>query len=74
MAAKARTKLTDKQKAVLDFIKKYIRKHDFAPTLREMAEALGYPAPPAVSNHLMALERKEYIRRENNKSRAIEVL
>ena len=66
--------LTTSQKKVLDFLKSYIRRKSFPPTLREIASHFGLKGPKAPQKTLSILERKGYIRKVPGGSRAIEVL
>ena len=66
--------LTSKQKAVFDFLKKYLEKKGFPPTLREIASHFGLRGPKAPQKTLQILEKKGYIRRVPGGSRAIEIL
>jgi repressor LexA len=63
--------LTERQKAVLDFVVEYIRVHRFPPTVREIGRALGIRSTNGVSDHLKALERKGFLERRGMKSRAL---
>ena len=65
--------LTDRQKEVLDFIKSYITTNRYPPSIREMAEHLHISVKGAY-DHLKALEKKQYIHCNLNRSRAITVL
>lgn len=67
------TNLTPKQEKVLDFIKNSVRKN-LPPTIREIAKELGFSSTGTVRDYLKSLEKKGYLRRLNNKSRAIELL
>jgi repressor LexA len=66
--------LTSKQKAVFDFLKKYLQEKGFPPTLREIASHFGLRGPKAPQKTLQILEKKGYIRRIPGGSRAIEML
>jgi len=46
----------------------------YPPTVREICKATGLRSPRSVSQHLVALERKGYIERGRDKSRAIRFL
>jgi repressor LexA len=46
----------------------------YPPTVREICKATGLKSPRSVSQHLQALERKAYIQRGRDKSRAIRFL
>lgn len=65
--------LTPKQKKVMDFIRLSTRKKA-PPTIREIASALHLSSTGTVRDYLNALEKKGYLRRINNKSRAIQIL
>ncbi|MEK7616773.1 MAG: transcriptional repressor LexA [Patescibacteria group bacterium] len=63
-----------KQKQILDFIKQYIEKYTYAPTLGEIAEAIGVSSLATVHEHLQALSKKGVIKRFEGAVRGIEVL
>jgi repressor LexA len=63
--------LTDRQKAVLDFIGRSIERRGYPPTLREIGEHMGIRSTNGVNDHLKALEKKGYLEREDLKSRAL---
>lgn len=66
--------LTPRQEEVLDVIRRSIAERGFPPTLRELGAELGFTSTNAAHDHLCALERKGYIRRDGSKSRAIVLL
>ncbi len=63
--------LTGRQEEVLRFILDYLERHEYPPTLKEIARHFGFSSVNAVRDHLRALEQKGYLRREADKSRAI---
>jgi repressor LexA len=65
--------LTNQQQAVYDFIRDKIVTRGYGPTVREIGEHMNIKSPNGVMCHLRALERKGVIRRDANKSRAIEL-
>ena len=65
---------TPKQATVLTYIREAISTTGFAPTFREICKVLGVRNPNTATCHLDALERKGFIRRARNKSRAIQVV
>lgn len=67
-------KLTKKQEKTLTFIKKYIAKNDYPPTIREIAKGTNLSSPATVHAHLKNLIEKEYIKRNSNNNRIIELL
>ena len=66
-------KLTEKQKKVLEFIREKVREN-IPPTIREIAHNLGFSSTGTVRDYLSALQKKGYLKRTSNKSRAIELL
>lgn len=64
-------KLTDRQNQCLDFIQKSMRDRGFPPTFREIGKHMGIRSSNGVNDHLRALERKGYLRREHRVSRGI---
>jgi len=66
-------KLTLKQDEIFDYIKERIIDYGFPPTVREIGERFGITVKGAY-DHLKAIEKKGFIRTEQNKSRAIVVL
>jgi repressor LexA len=66
--------LTKRQEQTLDFIRKSIEERGYPPTLREIGEYMGIRSTNGVNDHLRALERKGYLRREDMKSRALKLV
>ncbi|MBL8677676.1 MAG: transcriptional repressor LexA [Myxococcales bacterium] len=64
--------LTERQKMILDFIKQSIRERGYPPSLREIGAHMGIKSTNGVNDHLTALERKGYLRRDSMKSRALQ--
>lgn len=67
-------KLSARQKAILDYIRKEVREKGYPPSVREIGEAVGLASSSTVHGHLERLEKKGLIRRDPTKPRAIEVL
>lgn len=67
-------KITEKQNNVLDYIKKYTAMHGYPPSIREIGKALGLSSPATVHTHVRKLCDAGYIKVENNKFRAMEIL
>ena len=66
--------LSTRQEEFLIAIKKFVAKNGFTPTVRELCEMLGLNSPATSHFHLNRLEAKGYIKRNKQKSRAIELL
>lgn len=64
-------KIGVREKRVLDYIKRSICENGYAPSVRDIAGALGYKSPSTVHLYLHRLEKLGYIRMEEGKSRAI---
>jgi len=63
--------LTQRQQMVLDYIRQSINDRGYPPTLREIGARMGIRSTNGVNDHLRALERKGYLKREDMKSRAL---
>lgn len=68
-----RKKLTNRQQQVLDFIINYVRDVGYPPTVREIGNEFKISSKGAY-DHIMAVEKKGYIRRDASKPRAIELM
>lgn len=66
--------LTKRQAQTLDYIRQSIEERGYPPTLREIGEYMGIRSTNGVNDHLRALERKGYLRREDMKSRALRLV
>ena len=69
----APSKITPRQRQVLEFIELQTRERGYPPSVREIGEAVGLTSPSTVHSHLNTLERLGYLRRDPTKPRAIEV-
>ncbi|MCC7071432.1 MAG: transcriptional repressor LexA [Deltaproteobacteria bacterium] len=74
MSEPAPDELTDRQQRVLSFIEGQIRKLGYPPTIREIGRHLGIRSTNGVNDHLNALERKGFIKRQDHKSRTLVVI
>jgi len=66
-------KLTERQKAILDFIRETIKDRGAPPTLREIGAHFKISSTNGVRSFLSALEKKGYIKRHSYQSRGIEL-
>jgi repressor LexA len=66
--------LTKRQREILTYLSAYSEQNGFAPSFEEIAEQFRYNSLATVHEHLTNLERKGYIKRSYNESRAIEIL
>ncbi len=65
--------LTEKQQAVLSFISKYVDKHTYPPTIREIADYFSISVKGAY-DHLGALRKKNRVNYVDRRSRTLEVI
>jgi repressor LexA len=63
--------LTTRQKEIYLFIKSKIHGRGYGPTVREIGNEFDIKSPNGVMCHLKALQKKDFIDREPNMSRAI---
>lgn len=66
--------LTPKQFQLLNFICDYTGRHGYSPSFDEMKLAMGLKSKSGIYQLAESLEKRGYIKREPNKSRAIEVV
>jgi repressor LexA len=66
--------LTRRQRQILDYLNSYTSENGYAPSFEEIAEHFNYNSLATVHEHLTNIERKGYIKRTYNESRAIEIL
>ena len=66
-------KLTGQQAKLLDVIKRYVVKHGYAPTVRELCDEMNLSSTATVQVHLNNLEKKGYLKRQSSKNRTIEI-
>jgi repressor LexA len=66
--------LTARQEKLLRLIEHVQAQRGYAPSLQELAHAMGISSLQGVKDHLAALERKGYVRRAPGRRRVIEVL
>ena len=66
--------LTHQQEKLLQFINNFQLKTNFTPSFDEMKDGLGLKSKSGIHRILSALEERGYIKKLNNRARAIEVL
>ena len=67
-------KITAKQREILEYIKNEILNKGYPPAVREICEAVKLKSTSSVHAHLESLEKNGYIRRDQTKPRAIEIM
>jgi repressor LexA len=66
--------LTKRQREIFDFISRYLSRHGYPPTVREIGKAVGLHSSSTVHAHLAKLESLGVVKRDPSKPRALEVL
>ena len=66
--------LTKRQREIFDFISRYLSRHGYPPTVREIGKAVGLHSSSTVHAHLAKLETLGVLKRDPTKPRAIEVM
>ncbi|WMJ76183.1 MULTISPECIES: transcriptional repressor LexA [unclassified Sedimentibacter] len=66
--------LSDKQIKILKYIKNELNLRGYPPSIREICKAVGLSSTSSVHAHLNTLEEKGYIKKGNNKRRALELI
>ena len=65
--------LPDRQQRILVTIRDWAVRHGYAPSTRQIGDAVGLRSSSSVSKHLSSLEEKGFLRRGSTVSRAIDV-
>ena len=63
--------LKDREKKILDFMKKEIKQKGYPPTVREICAALGIKSTSTVHKDIATLEKEGYIKKDPSKPRAL---
>ena len=74
MRRKDPNSLNQREKAIVKFIEKQIKKNGYPPSVREIGEAVGLKSTATVHTYIAALERKGYVKKENQKGRTLRLL
>lgn len=67
------TNLTKRQREIYEYIRDFIEENGYAPSLEEIAGHFGLSSVATVHEHLENLESKGVLRRDANRSRAVEI-
>lgn len=65
--------LTKRQKQTLDFIKNFVDKHNYAPSLEEIKKYLRLSSVSTAHYHVQILQNMGYLRKGDNQPRALDV-
>jgi repressor LexA len=64
------TRFTPKQRQIYDYIRSYTIERGYAPSLMEIRDHMGLSAVSTVHEHLVNMESKGFVRREEHKARS----
>ena len=65
--------LTPRQRRVLEVIRDDLAERGYPPSIREIGDAVGLTSTSSVAHQLRTLERKGFLKRDDNRPRAINV-
>lgn len=65
--------LTRRQKQIVSFIQRYLDKNDYAPSFREIAQALKLSSVATISDHIQNLKHKGLLTSSKNLARSIQL-
>ena len=68
-----KSSLTERQRNILQFLKRYVSRRGYPPTLREIAQNFRIKWTQGIEKHLRALQKKGYIKRSSG-ARSIEIM
>jgi len=66
--------LSSRQERILSFIREFIRKNGYPPTIREIGKAVGISSTSVVNYNLNVLQRRGYLVREREVSRGLRLV
>jgi repressor LexA len=66
--------LSTRQQRILNFIRRFVEKSTFPPTIRDIVNGCGISSTSVADYNLVILEKAGYIRRHREVSRGIEIL
>lgn len=67
-------KLTKRQRSILRFIMRFLKKNGYPPTVRDIGKGVGLSSSSTVHFHLNSLEEMKFIKRDPSKPRALKIL
>jgi len=66
--------LTDRQRHILEFIENHIKTHGSSPTIREIGSFTGIKSTNGVRQHIKALIKKGYLKKQQFIARGLELV
>lgn len=65
--------LSKRQSEILNFIKSFVIDYDYAPSYREIGDALGISSPATIHQHIQTLKSKGYLNLDASAGRSIQL-
>lgn len=66
--------LNKRERAILKYIEKQINEKGYPPSVREIGKGVGLSSTATVHTYIIGLEKKGYIKKENQKGRTLKLL
>lgn len=66
--------LYDRERQILEFITQFIQRYGYAPTLKEIGEAVNMHSPATVHEHIDRLRIKGFIKKLDGTARGLEIV
>ena len=66
--------LSERQRAILEFVRRYLQEQSRPPTLREIAQGVGVQSTSTVDHHINRLVDRGYLRKQARKKRTLVTL
>jgi len=66
--------LYNKERQLLEFITQFIQRYGYAPTLKEIGDALGMHSPATVHEHVDRLRIKGFVKKLDGTARGLEIV
>jgi len=63
--------LTERQQQILDVISAHLRRHGFAPTVRDVGDSIGLSSSATIQKHLDSLRRKGLLSWSHHRNRVL---
>jgi repressor LexA len=70
----AKGKLSERQKGIIEFIRRFQRESGYPPTIRQIGEAVGISSTSVVNYNLNKLEKDGYLTRDLKVSRGLRLI
>jgi repressor LexA len=64
----------DRRRAILKFVRSYVKKNGFAPSIAEIAEGVDLASKTAVRHHLEVLKSEKWVTWTDGKYRSLQVI